>query len=312
MNHKNIAISCLSCLLILVAVIWIGYWQFQDLESVQTADNCEQLALYIDFSTGIEKVNIWQSQEEIYYFFLPAGAEFTKITFGNLDDGDSVSLNGTVFGRKDDLREFVSALTPEQTLELVMKAEGQEQETVQVRFMQSANLAAMFIETASGSVESIHANKGAKEAAFMQLLDSEGQGCFSGNLDYIKTRGNTSWDNDKKPYQIKLEKEAELLGMPSARRWILLANFVDDTLMKNELVYRYAERYSAVPSINGQYVDLYVNGNYVGNYYLCEKIEVGRNRLDITDLEAATEKINYDSSYEEASLYVSGCVAGRE
>ena len=139
----------------------------------------------------------------------------------------------------------------------------------------------------------------------MCLVDSSGNQCYIGEMEYIKTRGNSTWIYDKKAYQVKLEREVSLLDMPSARKWILLANTLDDTLMKNAIVNRYAERYTTVPSVQGRYVDLYINGDYRGNYYLCEKIEVSRTRLNLTDLEAATEAVNPDARYEEASLYIS-------
>ena len=163
----------------------------------------------------------------------------------------------------------------------------------------------MFIDTASGSVEGIHGDKELKEAATMRLVDSAGNGCYTGDMEYIKTRGNSTWAYEKKAYQIKLGRDVSLLNMPAARKWILLANAIDDTLMKNEIVYRYAERYTTIPSIQGQYVDLYVNGDYLGNYYLCEKIEVSQSRLNLTDLGAATEAVNPDNRYEEAVPYVS-------
>ena len=159
---------------------------------------------------------------------------------------------------------------------------------MEVSFLQSENLSAMFLDTASGSLENIHADKTVKEAASLRLVDSAGNSSYGGAAEYIKTRGNSTWNLDKKAYQIKLSKEAGLLNMPAAKHWILLANAIDDTLMKNELVFGYAERYTCVPSIRGEFIDLYINGDYLGNYYLCEKVEVGKNRLDIADLETAT------------------------
>lgn len=76
-------------------------------------------------------------------------------------------------------------------------------------------------------------------------------------------------------------------------------------MIRNELVFRYAEKYTTVKSIQGRYVDLYLNGSYAGNYYLCEKIEVGENRVNIRDLEKETEQVNFRKSYENAELYVS-------
>lgn len=84
-----------------------------------------------------------------------------------------------------------------------------------------------------------------------------------------------------------------------------MANAFDDSLIRNKLIYDFAAQYTNVPSIEGRYVDLYMNGDYVGNYFLCEKVEVSKNRLDITNLEKANEAVNSDASFQNASQYVS-------
>lgn len=304
-QRRGLLVSGLVCLVIVALVIGICCLQMDGAEPVQVAENCEELKLYIHFSSGAEKINIWRNEEGIYYFFLPSGAEDCRLTFGNLGEDSSVRLGEEAFGAKDDLRDFLNDMSTKETLELSMETEGHRQPPIQVGFLRSANIAAMFIDTDSGSLEAIHGDKEAREAASMRMVDSAGNRCYTGDMEYIKTRGNSTWVFEKKAYQIKLFKEAGLLNMPAAKKWILLANVIDDTLMKNEIVYRYAERYSTVPTINGQYVDLYINGDYLGNYYLCEKIEVGQNRLKLTSLEAATKAVNSSGNYENASLYVS-------
>ncbi|MCM1542613.1 MAG: CotH kinase family protein [Blautia sp.] len=304
-RKKGIFVSCLACALIVAAVIGICMLQAQEPRVVQAAEDCGQLQLFINFSHGTEQVNIWQNEEGVYYFFLPSGTEDCRITFGNLGDTGSITMEGQTFGAKDDINPFLDTLQSGQILETKMEMGGVLQETIRMAFLRSENISSMFIDTASGSVESIHEDRDVKEAASMRLVDSAGNRSYTGEMDYIKTRGNSTWGYEKKSYQIRLGREASLAGMPAARKWILVANVLDDTLMKNEIVYRYAERYSSVPSIRGQYVDLYINGDYLGNYYLCEKIEVGPDRMDLTDLEAATEAVNPDSRYAEASLYVS-------
>lgn len=304
-QKKSIFISCLACLVIVAAVIGICFLQSTDDAPVQTAENCEELKLFIGFSYGTEEVNIWQDEEGVFCFFLPSAVRDCKVTFGNLGDAGNIKMGGETFGAKDDLRNFLDALPSGQTQEAEVMLGEAEWETIRLRFFRSENIASMFIDTDTGSLESIHADKEVKEAASMRLVDGTGNEYYAGDMEYIKTRGNSTWVYEKKSYQIKLERETPLLDMPSARKWILLANVIDDTLMKNEIVYRYAERYTTVPSIEGQYVDLYINGDYRGNYYLCEKIEVGQTRLKLTDLEAATEAANPASRYEEALPYVS-------
>ncbi len=303
-QKKGVFISCLACLVILAAVIGICFLQMS--EPVRPAQDCGQLELFISFPYGTEKVNVWQDEEGVFCFFLPSGAPNCKLTFGNLGSSGSVSAGGARFGPKDDIRALLESLPQDRILDAEVELEGASgKEAIRLKFLCSENIASMFIDTASGSVEGIHGDKELKEAATMRLVDSAGNGCYSGDMEYIKTRGNSTWAYEKKAYQIKLGRDVSLLNMPAARKWILLANAIDDTLMKNEIVYRYAERYTTIPSIQGQYVDLYVNGDYLGNYYLCEKIEVSQSRLNLTDLGAATEAVNPDSRYEEAVPYVS-------
>ena len=304
-QKKGVCMSCLACVLVAAAIIGVFLLQTWGRDQVQAAENCGQLKLFIEFPYGIEKINIWQNEEGVYYFFLPSGTEDHRLTLGNLGNAGRLKIGEEIFGPEDDLNGYVRSLPYGQMLEAVVEL-GERTETIRIAFLRSENIPAMFIDTESGSVESIHADKEAKEAATMRLVDSAGNGYYTGDMEYIKTRGNSTWLNsDKKPYQIKLDKEAGLLGMAAARKWILLANAMDDTLIKNAIVYRYAENYSTVPSISGQYVDLYINGDYAGNYYLCEKVETGRNRLPLTDLEAATEAVNPDPRYRTATLYVS-------
>ena len=53
----------------------------------------------------------------------------------------------------------------------------------------------------------------------------------------IKGRGNTTWDEPKKPFRIKFANRVDLLGLGFARKWVLLANNLDDTLMRNDIAF---------------------------------------------------------------------------
>ncbi len=100
-------------------------------------------------------------------------------------------------------------------------------------------------------------------------------------------------------------RNQSLLGMKKGNKWLLLANAFDDSLIRNKLIYDFAAQYTNVPSIEGRYVDLYMNGYYCGNYFLCEKVEVSKNRLDITNLEKANAAVNSEASLQNAEQYVS-------
>lgn len=102
----------------------------------------------------------------------------------------------------------------------------------------------------------------------------------------IRGRGNTTWNYAKKPYAIKLDKKAEVLGMPKHKRWVLLANYVDKTCIRNSIAFELAKMSPGLDwTPKGYHVDVVLNGKFMGNYFLCEQIKVDENRVDITEME---------------------------
>lgn len=104
------------------------------------------------------------------------------------------------------------------------------------------------------------------------------------SLMQIKGRGNSTWGYPKKPYSLKLNKKTEILGMPKNKHWILLANWLDRTLMRNEFAFEIARITSLEWTPHGRFVELVLNGKHVGNYYLCEKITIDKNRVNISEM----------------------------
>lgn len=101
----------------------------------------------------------------------------------------------------------------------------------------------------------------------------------------IKGRGNSTWGFPKKPYHIKLAEKAGIFGMHKNRDWVLLANYSDKSLLRNQVGQMLARivGMSWVPkSFN---VDLYINGAYQGSYDFTEHKEVASDRVNI-DVEA--------------------------
>ena len=101
----------------------------------------------------------------------------------------------------------------------------------------------------------------------------------------IKGRGNYTWIWDKKPYAFKFNDKAEVLGMPSHKRWILLANWRDRTLLRNDATFWLSKKSGLPYTVRGEFVELEINGEYRGNYYLCEQIKIDKNRVNIKSLD---------------------------
>lgn len=167
-----------------------------------------------------------------------------------------------------------------------------------VIWMHSENIPAVFINTASGTSEQINTDKNVREAGHISVLEADGTISLDYPLTYIKGRGNTSYTEfEKKPYQIKLPDSIPFLGMSPAKKWIFISNSADPTLLRNALSRNLAGHLGLAQSKEGVFVDLYLNGEYVGNYYVTEKIEVKKNRLNITDLEESTKIANNNADF---------------
>jgi hypothetical protein len=111
----------------------------------------------------------------------------------------------------------------------------------------------------------------------------------------IRGRGNSSWLwHDKKPYRIKLDEKAAILGLGSNSDWVLLANYRDPTDLMNAFGFEVA-RFLGLPYTNHtRYVELTLNGDYIGLYQLTEQVEQGSNRVDIDELDGLLLSIDLD------------------
>lgn len=108
----------------------------------------------------------------------------------------------------------------------------------------------------------------------------------------IKGRGNSTWDMLKKPYRLKLDKSTAMLSMPKNKHWVLLANYSDKTLMRNELAFEVSRRMGFAYTPRMKYVDVVLNGDSIGNYLLGEHIRVGEDRVNIPELGATDTDIS--------------------
>lgn len=122
--------------------------------------------------------------------------------------------------------------------------------------------------------------------ASMKLTGTEEitEGLFDGSIQ-IRGRGNSTWGMAKKPYRIKLGKKSNLLGMGVEKDWVLLANYSDKTLVRNKLALDLAAEMGMEYTSESRYVNVILNGEYIGNYLLCEQVEVSETRVDIDELE---------------------------
>ena len=126
-------------------------------------------------------------------------------------------------------------------------------------------------------------------------------------LDYIRGRGNSTWGPDKKPYKLKLDKKADLLGMGSDKHWILLVSYYDISMLRNKFTYWLGNVLGLEYTPKCEFVNVVMNGKYLGSYYLSEQVRVGKNRVNIDDLSADDESKAVTSGSAITGGYLLSC-----
>ena len=113
----------------------------------------------------------------------------------------------------------------------------------------------------------------------------------------VRGRGNTSWSLDKKSYTINLDQATGLLDMPAARKWALVSNHEDKSLLRNYVAEYLSEAAGLQSVLDIRPVDLWYNGIYWGTYNLCERISIHEARVPITEQEDLTGVLAKDVAY---------------
>lgn len=149
------------------------------------------------------------------------------------------------------------------------------------RYYQLTNLPTVYVNTVNGEIPY---DKEHEIPCTVTIISEDGKEVLSKSAG-IRERGNASREFPKKPYRIKFEKKTSVLDAPAeAKKWTLLNNYGDKSLMRNILSFETAKMLGAdyVPFCRA--VDVVLNGEYKGCYQLCDQIDVRENRVDIDEL----------------------------
>ncbi len=164
-----------------------------------------------------------------------------------------------------------------------MKFYGYNGEGNNTQFIQITNLPTVIVHTTDA--QDI-VSKETYVNGIVSVISNNGTNLFTDSLE-IKGRGNASWNFPKKPYKIKLDKKASLLGMPAVEKtWTLINNYGDKTLMRNLLAFDLSKRLGLPYTPAAKSVDLFLNGEYKGNYQLCDQVEVATGRVELEKMKA--------------------------
>lgn len=221
----------------------------------------------------------WSEEENKYYLFLPSfWKEGDKVRFFDAS-GRVLGLDGRELSASGQAGMLTSGMH-----ELTVDGEAYGLEV-----LASENLPSVFLSMENETWDAVYQIPYQNQSgAGMLVIKSDGEIEAAGEADGFRVRGNSSADWVKKPYQITLARPMDLFGMGEAVKWNLLSNWSDATLLRNTIAYEMAEEAGMPYSPESTLVDLYINGEYQGNYQLCEKVEIGKNRVDLANLENDT------------------------
>lgn len=148
-----------------------------------------------------------------------------------------------------------------------------------------------------------------KVNASLMIKGADGSTTEVSNSGTVNVRGNSTSLADKKAYNLKFDSSINPFGMGTAKKWSLLANIFDKTMIRNYMglnFQRYLEstqtpfenNVSKAFTSNCKNVDLYVDGKYLGTYLLTESVEVGADRvnIDTSYYDKTTDDVKADST----------------
>lgn len=166
------------------------------------------------------------------------------------------------------------------------------------------NLPSVHVKTSIGE-RTLTSTNGKDEAAHITIINKDGSYEYVDveNKSEIKVRGNATKAYAKKPFQIKLDTKTDLYGMGESKTWILLANYDDQSLIRNNIMYQIGALLG-MHTCEFRNVDLWLDGQYYGVYLLCEKVNISSARVDILELEKLNDALN--ATYSETPVKVNG------
>lgn len=154
----------------------------------------------------------------------------------------------------------------------------------------------IFVYTDEGNGTELQKEDGYQDAKIF-IKDTDGS-MLTDDCSF-KVRGNTtalSWIT-KKPYTFKFGKKKDVLGMGKGKKWALIANAFDPTMLRNYTVFSLAHEMGLSYASNYKYVELWVDDSFRGCYMLFEPVQEGKDRVDI-DIEGNGGKKDFLIEYE--------------
>ncbi|MGN0488584.1 MAG: CotH kinase family protein [Ruminococcus sp.] len=249
--------------------------------------------LYAHAEENSNNIQAWQKWETatgasadrgIYYFFLPPSASDTKVEVYNTFENSIIIDNYEILPNTSAIIDYTEGKT------LTVTEQGSFN-AMKAQFYKSDCEASLFINDTKGTYTNYEGNE--VNTDFYSFLVANKENYVKGSnctiidnngindttLKKIKGRGNSTWrDSNKKPFNINFDSKTNIAGITN-KKFSLLANAKDGSLLRNRIMYDFADEVGSSYSPDSRCVDLYFNGEYKGSYEITQKVELGKNYL---------------------------------
>ncbi|MCR4792389.1 MAG: CotH kinase family protein [Lachnospiraceae bacterium] len=281
-NFRNRIRIILVGMIVLLAALVVIFLKLSDEDSIRSVQFTCSAGENLE-----ESIYLYRDGED-YYLFLPGYADpgHLQITY---EAGYSLYLDGVYYPSGS----VCGSLQADASYDMLMKnAFGSSAASGNLVVKQGGSIAALSIHLTNGTVDELNSSKEVTKTGYFSLVTEEGLIDYYGELKEIHGRGNTTWRQNKKSYALELPVATDLLGMGLGENWVLLSNSFDESGLKNKLAFDLSAMIGAEYAVSSVFVDLYIDGVYYGEYLLAEKVEIGENRVNITNLATATADLN--------------------
>lgn len=257
-----------------------------------------------DISVEANDGRIFESAENENNFYLPSyiSPSAVKLVFSGSKTITYTRNNEIVTvksGDTVDLTPYMTDLGEGNCIYLLkLKVNGS---TKSFGFRFANNLPSVHIDTSIGR-DNLLSTNGKDEQAKATIVNNDGSYEYIDDkfsFSEFKVRGNTTDSYAKKPFQLKLDKKTDLFGMGSGKTWILLANYLDQSQIRNSVMYQIG-KLLGMDTSSFKSVDLYIDGQYYGIFLLCEKVQISSTRVNIFEMEKLNDKLNPSYSNNSA------------
>ncbi len=310
---KLISLLMVLCMLITAIPLYTSAAEDEPITPDPTAypnfENAEWEALYAHAIAGSDSADSWQkwmkdyagiyAEEGVRYFFLPKTADDSLVEIYNGYSEDAIIGDTEVKSHTSAFVEYTEGET--------ISVKVGEKRTYTFKVYKSDAEASLYINDTTNSYEDFEGNVQETDLWSFLIQNKENScstatysivsenGVEDGNLKKIKGRGNTNWkESDKKPFNINFN-DMTTLGHTTSKKFSLVANPKDSTLLRNTIMYNLAHDVGNPYAPDQSFIDFFVNGVYRGSYIACQKIDLGKN--SVVSLKDESEDIETDFNF---------------